>query len=236
MRGSERLATAHQNQGGGEKSRTREDDENRADETRTLLTMLAGDTIMEGTETGAACGGKDTVGTEETKAASLYEEAGGTLISEEESPVISPGSEEETESTGGSEEQLEEEGIPGTLSSPPLLATEEEGRSRRRGRVRHRVRGMGRVQETKKLLASRTYCSHTKMQMDIKSLLHLGPSGREEELSFTTFDKCVDPGGCGIKVGPVGTAYRCPGCIVRQTGTGFSPFSTGKRLLRFKTL
>jgi hypothetical protein len=128
------------------------------------------------------------------------------------------------------------EGISGTLPPPPSLAREEQGRPRRRGRTRQRVRGVGRVRETKTLLASLTYCSHAKIQRDIKSLLHLGPSDRDEELSFTTFDKYADPRDCGTQRGPAGTVDRCPGCIVRQTDSGFIPSSTGKMLRCFKTL
>jgi hypothetical protein len=158
------------------------------------------------------------------------------LSSEEEGPEVPFGSEEGTEMSDGSDDQLEEEGIP--EDPPPLssLTEEDQEKRRRKGRTRQRTRGAGRVRETKTLLASRTYSSHAKMQRDIKSLLHLGPSGRDEELNFSTFDKCTDPTGCGAQGGHAGTASRCEGCSVRSTVSGFSPCSTGTRLRRYKSL
>jgi hypothetical protein len=67
-------------------------------------------------------------------------------------------------------------------------------------------------------------------------LLHLGPSGRDEELNFTTFDKCTDPRGFGTQRGSPCTSDRCTACTVRETGSGFSPCPTGKSLRRFKTI
>jgi hypothetical protein len=158
------------------------------------------------------------------------------LSSVEEGPEVPFSAEVETEMIDESDDQLEEEGI---LEDPPPLSAlteEDQEQRRRRGRTRQRTRGAGRVRETKTLLTSRTYCSHDKMQRDIKSLLHLGPSGRDEELNFSTFDKCTDSTGCGAQGGPAGTVARCEGCIVRSTVSGFSPCSTGTRLRRFKTL
>jgi hypothetical protein len=66
--------------------------------------------------------------------------------------------------------------------------------------------------------------------------LHLGPSDRDEELSFRTFDKCTDSRGCGAQGGPADTVDHCEDYTVRLTGSGFSPCSTGTRLRRFKTL
>ncbi len=152
------------------------------------------------------------------------------VSSEEEDPEVPFSAEEETEMIDESDDQLEEEGI---LEDPPPLSPlteEDQEQRRRRGRTRPRTRGADRVRETKTLLASRTYCSHAKMQRDIKSLLHLGPSGRDKELNFSTFDKCTDSTDCGAQGGPVGTAARCKGCIVRSTVSGFSPCSTGTRL------
>jgi hypothetical protein len=235
-RGLERLEITGQSQGGGEDPLAWEETEYGVDEARTLLTMQADDTSMEGTETNMSVGGEDTTGTETTKTTPPSEEVEGTMSSEEETLVSSSDSEEETTSTGGSEDHVEGEGISGSLSPPPSLTREEQGQPRRRGRTRQRVRGVGRVWETQTLLSSRTYCSHAKIQRDIKSLLHLGPSGRDEELSLTTFEKCADPRVCGTQRGPAGTSDRCPDCIVRQTGSGFSPCSTGKRMRRFKAL
>ncbi len=158
------------------------------------------------------------------------------LSSEEEGPEVPFSSEEETEMIDESDDQLEEEGI---LEDPPplsSLAEEDQEQRRRRGRTRRRTRGAGRVRETKTLLVSRTYSSHAKMQRDIKSLLHLGLSGRDEELNFSTFDKCTDSTGCGAQGGPGSTASRCEVCTVRASVSGFSPCSTGTRLRRFKTL
>ena len=176
-------------------------------------------------------------GTETTNTTPPFQEVEGTLSSEEENPEVSFSSEEETATTDESEDQFEGEGSSETLPPRSSLVKEEQGkRTRRRGRTRQRARGVGRVRETKTLLASHTYCSHAKMQWDIKSLLHLGPSGRDEELNFTNFDKCTDPRVCGTQRGSAGTADRCTGCTVRQTGSGFSPCSTGKRLRSFKML
>jgi hypothetical protein len=158
------------------------------------------------------------------------------LSSEEEGPEVPLSSEEGMEMSDGNDNQPEGEGTLLDSSPLPSLAEEEQERRRRRGRTRQRTRGVGRVRETKTLLASRTYCSHAKMQRDIKSLLHLGPSGRDEELSFSTFDECTDPTGCGAQGGHADAAARCEGCSVRSTVSGFSPCSTGTRLRRFKSL
>jgi hypothetical protein len=133
------------------------------------------------------------------------------LSSEEDGPVVTFSSEEGMEMSDGNDNQPEGEGTLSDSSPLPSLAEEEQERRRRRGRTRQRTRGAGRVRETKTLLASRTYCSHSKMQRDIKSLLHLGPSGRDEELSFSTFDECTDPTVCGAQGGHAGTAARCEG-------------------------
>jgi hypothetical protein len=158
------------------------------------------------------------------------------LSSEEEGPEVPLSSEGGMEMNEGNDTPLEWEG---TLADPsPLspLAEDDQKQRKRKGRTRQRTRGVGRVRETKTLLASRTYCSHAKMQRDIKSLLHLGPSGRDEGLSFITFDKCTDPTGCGAQGGHADAAARCEGCSVRSTVSGFSPCSTGTRLRRFKSL
>jgi hypothetical protein len=157
------------------------------------------------------------------------------LSSEEEGPEV-PFSSEGTEMSDGNDDQPEEEGMLADLLPLPTLAEEDQEQRRRRGRTRQRTRGAGRVRETKTLLVSRAYGSHAKMQRDIKSLLHLGPSGRDEELIFSTFDKCTDPTVCGAQGGHAGTAARCEGCSVRSTVSGFSPCSTGTRLRRFKSL
>jgi hypothetical protein len=166
----------------------------------------------------------------------VEEEISEKLSSEEEGPEVPFSSEEGTEMSDGSDDQLEEEGILEDPPPLPSLAEEDQEQRRRRGRTRQRTRGADRVRETKTLLVSRTYCSHAKMQRDIKSLLHLGPSGRDEELNISTFDKCTDPTGCGVQGGHAGTAARCEGCSVRSMVSGFTPWSTGTRLRRFKTL
>jgi hypothetical protein len=180
-------------------------------------------------------GGKDPLAREETEHVT-DKEAEAKLSSEEESQKVPLSSEEETEMMDESDDQLEEEGILGDPLPPPSLTEEDQEQRRRRGRTRQRTRGAGRVRETKTLLVSHTYCSHAKMQRDIKSLLHLGPSGRDEELNFSTFDKCTDSTGCGAQGGPAGTTARCEDCTVRSTVSGFSPCSTGTRLRRFKKL
>ena len=234
-RGLERSEIAGQSQGGGEDPRAREETEHGTGEAGARLRMQVHDTFMEGTETEMLVGGEDRIGAETTNTTPSSQEREGSLSSEE-NPEVSFSSEEETDVIDESEDQFEGEGLSEALPPPSSLAKEEQRQPRRRGRTRQRAKGAGRVQETKTLLASRTYCSQVKMQRDIKSLLHLGPSGRDEELSFTTFDKCTDPRGCGAQRGPAGTAERCTGCTVRLTGSGFSPCSTGKRLRRFKTL
>ena len=83
---------------------------------------------------------------------------------------------------------------------------EEQGRPHRQGRPRRRrIRDTGRVRETERHLSLRSYCSYAEVKIDIKSLTHLGPSGREEGLDYRTFDKCAEEVKCGIKGGPVVT-------------------------------
>ncbi len=83
------------------------------------------------------------------------------LSSEEEGPEVPLNPEEGMEMSDGNDTQLEGEG---TLADPsPLssLAEEDQEQRKRRGRTRHRTRGVDRVRETKTLLASRTYCRGT---------------------------------------------------------------------------
>jgi hypothetical protein len=232
-RGLERSEITDQIQGGGEDPWTQKETEQDIGETGSRLQVH--DTFTEGTETEMSGGGEHTAAAETTNTTSSLQEMEGTLSSEE-NPAVSSSSEEETDVIDESEDQFEGEGFSEALPSLSPLTMEEQGQPRRRGRTRQWAKGTGRVQETKTLLTSRTYCSQVKIQRDIKSLLHLGTSGRDEELSLTTFEKCTDPRGCGAQRGPAGTAERCTGCTVRLTGSGFSPCLTGKRLRRFKTL
>jgi len=139
------------------------------------------------------------------------------------------------ESEGDDEEQVEVEEH--TRPQPTLSVNVSPGRTRRRGRTRHRVRGGGRVREAKTLLVSLTYYSHSKIQRNIESLLHLGISACMTGLCFLTFDRCADLEDHRLG-GTVSCTsdHRCPGCINRRIGTGFSQKTTGKRLLHFKTM
>ena len=179
-RGLERSEIPGQSQGGGEDPRAREETEHGTDKARARLRMQAHDTLMEGMEVGTLVGGEDAAGTETTNTSSSFQETEERLSSEEESPEVPFSSEEETEMIDESDDQLEEEGILEAPPQLPSLTKEEQGQPRRRGRTRQRTRGTGRVRETKTLLVFHTYFSHAKIQRDIESLLHLGPSGRDE--------------------------------------------------------
>jgi hypothetical protein len=146
---------------------------------------------MEGMETRMTGEREDTVGTETTKITRPSQEVEGMLSSEEENPEVSSSSEEETTGTDESEDQFEGEGSSEVLPPLPSLTREEQGHPRRRGRTRQWARGTGR------------------------------PSDRDEELSFTTFDKCTDTRSCGTHRESDDTTDHCTGCTVRQTGSGF---------------
>jgi hypothetical protein len=235
-RGPERSEIPGQSQNGGKDPLVREETEHGTGKAGTRRRMQGHDTLTEGSEIEMLGEGEEAAGTETTNTSPSFQEVEAKLSSEEESPEVPFRSEEETEIIDESDDQFKEEGILEALPPLPSLAMEDQEQQRKRGRTRQRTRGAVRVRETKTLLASRTYCSHAKMQRDIKSLLHLGPSGRDEELSFRTFDKCTDSRGCGSQGGPADTVDRCEGCTVRLTGSGFSPCLTGTRLRCFKTL
>jgi hypothetical protein len=218
-RGLERSEITVQSQGGGQDPWAQEKTEQDIGEAGARLQVH--DMFTEGTETEMSGGGEHTADAETTNTTSSLQEMEGTL-STEENPVVSSSSEEETDVIDESEDQFEGEGFSEALPSLSPLTKGEQGHPRRRGRTRQWAKGADRVQETKTLLTSRTFCSEVKIQRNIQSLLHLGTSGRDEELSLTTFEKCTDPRGCGTQRGPSGTAERCKGCTVRLRGRGSS--------------
>jgi hypothetical protein len=175
---------------------------------------------------------------------SPHEEVEGGLSESAEDRECSSSEETGAESEDDDEERVEVEEHTRPQPTPSVHTT--PGRTRRRGRTRHRVRGGGRAREAKTLLASRAYCSYSNIQRNVESLLHLGISACMTGLCFLTFDRCadwrdpqeVDAQEAHELGGTVSCTsdHRCPGCINRRIGTGFNQKSTGKRLLRFKTL
>jgi len=123
------------------------------------------------------------------------------------------------------------------VSSPSLQkqTTRPRRRHRRKGRCKQDD-GMGRVREVEENLPLRPYCSKRQVHRNITAVLHLGSPGRQDGLRYEDFDRCSTPLECKQVANGVKNGGRCPGCISRGIGTGFSPGLTGKKLLRFKTL
>jgi hypothetical protein len=105
-------------------------------------------------------------------------------------------------------------------------------RCRRKGRCKQGD-GMGRVREAAENLPLRPYCSKRQVHRSITAVLHLGSPGRQDGLRYEDFDRCLTPLECKQVVNGVKNGGRCPGCIARDIGTGFSPGLTGKKLVRF---